>query len=409
MKFEKIGNIAEFLNGVAFKPSEWQETGMKIIRIQNLTNPYNQYNRTKRKVDHKYIVNCGDVLVSWSATIGVFIWHDEPALLNQHIFKVNFDNSKVTKEYFILALKDTIRDLSKFAHGSTMKHVVKDDFDNHKIPLPSLNDQRYISNILTKAENLINQRKESICLLDEYLKSTFLEMFGSDLIREKKWKIIQFGEIITDLSDYHANGSYEILREHIVLKNELDYALIVRTTDLENKNFIEGCNYIDEAAYNFLKKSKIYGGEIIINKIGSAGNVYLMPNLNKPVSLGMNAFLLRFKEQANNIFIYYLLTSNFGEKAIQKHVKGAITKTITKDAIRNIKIPFPPTELQNKFAQIVEKTETHKAQYQQSLQELEKLYGSLSQRAFKGELSFKDEKLMMAAEPDTFYPVNTHP
>jgi type I restriction enzyme S subunit len=256
---------------------------------------------------------------------------------------------------------------------------------------------------------LINQRKESICLLDEYLKSTFLEMFGSDLIREKKWKIIQFGEIITDLSDYHANGSYEILREHIVLKNELDYALIVRTTDLENKNFIEGCNYIDEAAYNFLKKSKIYGGEIIINKIGSAGNVYLMPNLNKPVSLGMNAYLLRFKEQANNIFIYYLLTSNFGEKAIQKHVKGAVTKTITKDAIRNIKIPFPPTELQNKFAQIVEKTETHKAQYQQSLQELEKLYGSLSQRAFKGELSFKDEKLMMAAEPDTFYPVNTHP
>ena len=99
----------------------------------------------------------------------------------------------------------------------------------------------------------------------------------------------------------------------------------------------------------------MFGGEIIINKIGSAGNVYLMPYLNRPVSLGMNAFLLRFKPQANNIYIYYLLKSSYGEKIIKQKVKGAVTKTIRKDAIRSLRIPLPPLDLQKKFADIVEK------------------------------------------------------
>ena len=68
-----------------------------------------------------------------------------------------------------------------------------------------------------------------------------------------------------------------------------------------------------------------------------------------------------------------------------------------------MKLQIPPIELQTPFAKIVEKTESLKTQYQQSLQELENLYGSLSQKAFKGELSIKDESLLMAAEPETKY------
>ena len=194
-KLSPIMNVANFINGYPFKPTEWQTTGYKIIRIQNLTDTNKTYNYTSIKVPKKYIVKKGNILVSWSATIDVFEWDDDDAYLNQHIFKVEFDEKKVNKTYFKLALRKTINDLIKFAHGSTMKHIVKGDFDNHKIPLPPIDDQVRIAAILTRAEKLIVKRKESIKALDELLKSSFLDMFGDPVSNEKGWEKKQIDEI----------------------------------------------------------------------------------------------------------------------------------------------------------------------------------------------------------------------
>lgn len=258
------------------------------------------------------------------------------------------------------------------------------EIENFEIPVPEeFDDQIRIAHLLGKVEGLIAQRKQHLQQLDDLLKSIFLDMFGDQLASGPKTTL---GTYITTLSDYHANGSYETLKEHVQLSTEPGYALMVRTTDLENKNFSEGCNYITKEAYEFLEKSKVYGGEIIVNKIGSAGKVYLMPSLGRPVSLGMNAFLLRFNEGLNNIFAYHFLISDVGTQRIQKLVKGAVTKTITKDAIRSIAIPVVPPDYQGKFADAAAKVESIKTSYQQSLSELEALYCALSQQAFKGEL-----------------------
>jgi len=111
-----------------------------------------------------------------------------------------------------------------------------------------------------------------------------------------------------------------------------------------------------------------------------------MPYLNKPVSLGMNAFLLRLSDEVNTSFIYFLLTSHYGEMEIQKRVRGAVTKTIKKEAIREIPIVLPPIDLQNRFAEIVEKIEKQKQLTQKSLEKSEQFFQSLLQKAFKGEL-----------------------
>ena len=206
-------------------------------------------------------------------------------------------------------------------------------------------------------------------------------MFGDPRVKTQ-WEVIDFGKVIDVLTDYHANGSYEVLRNHVELQSTHDYALMVRTTDLENNNFTEEVKYISKEAYEFLEKSKIYGGEIIINKIGSAGNVYLMPYLDRPVSLGMNAFLLRFKGSANNIFIYHLLTSDYAKWTIGSKVKGAVTKTIRKDAIRSLKMPIPPLDVQEKFASIVEQVEQTKEKMRVSLDEMDNHFNALMQRYF---------------------------
>ena len=389
MKFEKLKNIIEVKKGK--KPSFVDfpdENSIRVLQIDDLRNDNNpKFTNDKTGVFAK----ADDVLIAWDGANAGTIGYGKSGYIGSTIALLRKKQPDLYSTTFIgIFLQSKYQYLRSKTTGATIPHISRKALDDLEVPVISVNDQLHIANLLSKAENLIAQRKESIRLLDEYLKSTFLEMFGSNLYTEKRWNIEPFGNYIETLTDYHANGSYESLREIVNLKKENDYALMVRTTDLQNNNFEKDCNYIDERAYNFLGKSKVFGGEIIINKIGSAGKVYLMPFLNRPVSLGMNAFLLRFDRRMNNSYTYFLLTSSFGESEIQKNVKGAVTKTITKDAIRKIKIPIPPIELQTQFSQIVEKTEDLKTQYQQSLQELEQLYGSLSQKAFRGELIVKE-------------------
>jgi len=96
----------------------------------------------------------------------------------------------------------------------------------------------------------------------------------------------------------------------------------------------------------------------------------------------MNAFLLRFNDTVNDLFIYYLLTSDYGKSIIGARVKGAVTKTIRKDAIRGLKIPLPPIELQESFASILNRVEQTKQKMRASLGEMNNHFNALMQRYF---------------------------
>ncbi|MGA2434110.1 MAG: restriction endonuclease subunit S [Bryobacteraceae bacterium] len=276
--------------------------------------------------------------------------------------------------------------IKNYTSGSVRDSLSFNNLCKIQIPLPSLSEQKRIVEILDRVNSLRQKRKQVIELLDEYLKATFLDVFGDPLKNPKGWEIKKFGELIIHLCDYHSNGSYESLRNNVKLLNSHDYALMIRTTDLENNNFVDNVKYISEEAYNFLDNSKIYGDELIINKIGSAGNIYLMPKLNRPVSLGMNQFALRFNNQVISIFIYFFLKTDFGKKEIKSRIRGAVTKTITKDAVRDIPILLPPLDLQKKFSNIVEKINLIKNQMLASQKELDNLFNNLMQKAFNGEL-----------------------
>ncbi|ALQ42526.1 restriction endonuclease subunit S [Fusobacterium polymorphum] len=281
----------------------------------------------------------------------------EDAITNQQINSLILKNKNVDLLYLYFYLKTIKNNLESIASSTTVKIINKSSFEKIEIILPNLEIQKKISKKLELLENNIDFRKNQLNYLKELNKSLFTRMFGDIKTNDKNWEIKKFHEIISILTDYHANGSYKILKDNVELLDFKEYALMIRTTDLENNNFIQGVKYINEKAYNFLKKTKIFGGELIINKIGSAGNVYLMPYLNIPVSLGMNQFMIRLKKDYSNIFYYKLLTTEYYTNVIKSNVQGAVTKTITKEAIKNIDIIIPPIELQNKFAERVEKIE----------------------------------------------------
>ena len=148
----------------------------------------------------------------------------------------------------------------------------------------------------------------------------------------------KIGDYIDILTDYHSNGSYETLRDNVSLVQEKSHAAYIRTLNFERSDFIHELLYVDEHAYNFLEKSKAYTDDIFINKIANAGSIYILPNMDMPVTCGMNLFLVRFKGTVNQRYMYYRM--KYSEDYIKSFAHGTSTKTITKQEIRDIELPI---------------------------------------------------------------------
>ena len=170
----------------------------------------------------------------------------------------------------------------------------------------------------------------------EYFQLKYLE---TDLLI-KKHKYSQIRELISILTDYHANGSYEILRKNVELKSVPDFAHMIRTVDIERDDFENNIICISEHAYNFLYKTKVYGGEIIINKIGNAGRVYLIPPIDKPTSLGMNQFMIRANDDINNYYLYCYLSGKYGQNQLSQRITGAVPLSIDKESAKSVFVPL---------------------------------------------------------------------
>lgn len=145
-----VGDTGDYINGYAFKPAHREDTGRPIIRIQNLTDPTKPLNRTTLTVPSAYGIATGEMLVSWSATVDVFVWNREPALVNQHIFRVVPNEGLVDKTFLFHWLKVAIDQLliSEHLHGSTMRHINRGPFMAHRIPLPPRREQDRIAQTL---------------------------------------------------------------------------------------------------------------------------------------------------------------------------------------------------------------------------------------------------------------------
>jgi type I restriction enzyme S subunit len=156
-----IGSVAQYVNGRAFKPSEWENEGLPIIRIQNLNDANAQYNYSNRTFEERYKVVSGDLLFAWSASLGAHFWRRGDAWLNQHIFRV-IPYSCVVKSYLYYSLKLLVAQLYSKAHGSGMVHVTRGKFLETELPLPPLPEQH---RIVAKIEELFSDLDAGIASL----------------------------------------------------------------------------------------------------------------------------------------------------------------------------------------------------------------------------------------------------
>lgn len=209
MNILTLGDVATYINGRAFKPDEWKETGLPIIRIQNLTNSSCVCNRTCQKYEDKYLVKEGDLLFAWSASLGAHIWHGEDGWLNQHIFKV-VPKDNIEKMYLYYYLLYVVDQLYAKTHGSGMVHITLKPFKATTIPVPSLQTQCSIVNRIESIFFKLDEAKEKAqAVVDgfELRKSAILhKAFTGELTKQwrksrgisiESWRTVPLIEIST--------------------------------------------------------------------------------------------------------------------------------------------------------------------------------------------------------------------
>ena len=257
----KLGDIATYINGYAFKPQDWSDEGIPIIRIQDLTGNSYQANRYNGEYVSKYEVNDGDVLISWSASLGVYIWHGEKAVLNQHIFKVVFDKERISKDFFVHQVGLILENAASDAHGATMKHLTKPIFDALPFYLPPYEKQCEIAEVLDKVTSLISLRKQQLAKLDELVKARFVEMFGDPINNPMKWIISKIEDITAQeknalkagpfgsalKKEFYVRSGYKIYGQEQVICGDASF----------------GDYYIDEEKYKELKNCAVQALSLI--------------------------------------------------------------------------------------------------------------------------------------------------
>ena len=136
-KKQSMEEIAEYLNGFAFKPSDWGTIGMPIIKIKELNEgvTVDTPRNSGLEIPAKYLIKSGDIVFSWSATLTAKIWDSENGLLNQHLFKVT-PRKGIGREFVLQSILKTLDEFANLTTGATMKHIQRGKLSQVFVAVP---------------------------------------------------------------------------------------------------------------------------------------------------------------------------------------------------------------------------------------------------------------------------------
>ena len=176
-------------------------------------------------------------------------------------------------------------------------------------------------------------------------------MKEDDRMEQKNYKFQDVCEIVTD---YVANGSFKSLADNVQYSDKKDYARLIRLVDFNNNYDEKNAVWVPESSYNFLKKSVLYGDEVIISNVGAnLGTVFKCPKLTYPMTLGPNSLLVRTNDLCNQNYLYYYLKSKIGYSKLMALVSGSAMPKFNKTELRNMEISLPDIAYQDKAVEVL--------------------------------------------------------
>jgi type I restriction enzyme S subunit len=395
MPIKTLGEVARYINGRAFKPIEWENVGLPIIRIQNLTNTNSEFNRTSKRYNENFLVKDGDLLFAWSASLGAHIWHGGDAWLNQHIFKV-IPNAGINKMYLYYYLIYLIDILYAKTHGSGMVHITMQPFKMTKINIPSIQQQNFLTNRIESLFSKLDEAKQRIQdVLDsfEVRKAAILhQAFTGKLtakwrkehgIENDSWINTPFEDCIYEMQNGLSKRHGDIGEKVSVLRlaNILDYGVSV--TDLRQIVL----NNKEKSTYLLDK-----GDALMVRVNGSKEIVGKQIMISKDREWAFCDHLIRIKYEPKRVLskymVYYSKTQRYREYIEDNMVSSAGQNTISRKGMAHLEVQLPTLPEQIEILQILEdqigKQQQTKEIAERTLVQIDLLKKSILARAFRG-------------------------
>lgn len=382
----KCSEIIDVRDGTHDSP-KYIDKGYPLVTSKNIKNnkiDFENINYISREdfenINKRSSVDNGDILMPMIGTVGNPVLVDTNinfAIKNVALFKLS-NNALINNKYFYYLLKSNylIRQLEKYKRGGTQSFVSLKNLRELKIPLPRLEEQERIVSILEKAENAIEKREESIKLLDELVKSKFIEMFGDPVTNPMNWekrKLVDECNIITGntpsrkIDEYYGDYIEWIKSDNIT--NAGTYLTIA-------KEFLsgKGLNVGRSVEPNSILMTCIAGS------LKCIGNVAIADR-----KVAFNQQINGIETLDNNVFFMFE-QFNLSQVYIQSNINMALKGILSKSQLSELEFIFPPIELQNKFAKFFNQVDKFNFEMENSLEELKNNFNSLMQKSFNGEL-----------------------
>lgn len=409
----EVGELCDLINGRAFKPSDWTETGLPIVRIQNLNNPAKPFNFFDGEVRERFLIENGDLLFAWSGTpgtsFGAHVWMGGKAVLNQHIFKMKFDAANIDRDFFKSAINQKLNELIAKAHGGAgLQHVTKGRFEETEIPLPPLPEQRRIVRKLdTLSARSITARAHLTAIekLEERYKRLVIGQLCLGGVAAQFQDQGDLPELpngwewsrAEDLCHWITKGTTPSKDELFAGQGEVPFIKVYNLTFSEKLDFSIEPTFVSSYTHNItLKRSKLFPGDVLINIVGPPlGKTAIVPDNFPEWNMNQAIAVFRPKERLFNRFLLYWLSSEwFLSWALSRSKATAGQRNLTLEICRDTPVPLPSFDEQR---EIVHRIETAFAKIDRLAVEAAKalrLLGHLDQRilakAFAGNLVPQD-------------------
>lgn len=324
------------------------------------------------------ILPINSVLLSSRAPIGLVAINTVEMCTNQGFKNLVPKQDKVLSEYLYYWLKTKKDYLQSLGNGATFKEISKATLAKVEIPLLPIDIQTRIVNILNEASSLVLKRNGAIKLLDEYLASIFIEMFGDPISNPKNWDkkpLKDFGTIITGNTPPRSdNDNYSD-----------SYIEWIKTDNIiEDETYVTSASeYLSEKG---LSKSRyVLPGAVLIACIaGSSLSIGKVALTNRKVSFNQQINAIQPSNDVNSLYLYWLI--KISKKYILSHATSGMKKILTKGAMQKIVMIYPPIETQNRFAERAKLIQDIKQNMLAQSHDLDSQYHALIQRAFSGSL-----------------------
>jgi type I restriction enzyme S subunit len=390
-KWSKCQEVIDVRDGTHDTP-KYTASGIPLITSKNLKSDGIDFHNIQyisvedhEKICRRSKVDNGDILYSMIGTIGnpvIVETNYEFSIKNVALFKLH-NNKEVHPSFFrYLLLSDIVlRQLKNESRGGIQEFVSLNVLRNLQIPTPPFDEQKRIAAILDKAEAVRRKRQESIRLLDEFLRSVFLEMFGDPVRNEKGWEVASLSALAEIVSG-------------VTKGRDLSGKDVVSVPYMRVANVQDGhIDLSDIKMINVLpsdtKKYKLQSGDILLteggdpDKLGRGAVWYdQIPNCIHQNHI----FRVRVqREKLNPEYVSRLVGSSYGKRYFLKSAKQTTgIATINSQQLKGFPILIPPVELQDRFAQILERAEQQKHSLEKNLNEMENGFNSMMQKAFRG-------------------------